>query len=460
MSLELNKIAAAVLTGGIVAMVSGFVAGKLYQPETLEKPVYVVALPDDSQQTAPEAPVEESILPLLASADVEAGKAATRACAACHSFDKGGANGVGPNLWNLVGSMPAHVDDYAFSDAIQKLASEGKVWNYENLDHFLRAPKEYAPGTKMAYAGMRRIGQRADLIAYMRTLSDDPVALPTAEEAAAANKQDEAAAAPADTGSDTAAATTTESAAPAEASTTAAAAEPAASEATTSTTAAATTEPAETTTTAAAEPAASEEAAKPAETTETAAATTTEAAKPAEDTQTAAAATTEPAKPEETTETAAAATTEAAKPEEATEPAAAATTAAAAPAAAAPSAEDSALGKQIAAADVAKGQRIARQCTACHTFEQGGGNRVGPNLYGVIGKPAGEGEDYNWSQAMADKGKAGLTWTYKNLYDYLENPRQFVPGTKMAYPGLRKTEDRADVIAYIRSLDPNSPPLP
>ncbi|GAB5470126.1 MAG: hypothetical protein Kilf2KO_31560 [Rhodospirillales bacterium] len=402
MSQEMNKIAAAVLTGGIVAMLSGFVAGKLYHPETLEKPAFAVALPDPGAGSAPaEAPVEESILPLLASADVEAGKNATRACAACHTFDEGGANGVGPNLWNIVGSEPAHVADFNFSDAIKKLASEGKTWDYTNLDHFLADPKGYAPGTKMSYAGLRRISQRADMIAYLRTLSATPVALPTQAEIDAVTKKDESAAAPAEGATETAAASDSATDA-----------------------------------TAAAAPAEAEEAK-----TETAAA---------------APATTE----DETTETAAAAPAKTDEDTAAPAQAASSETAAAAPAAAAASGGNGELGKLIAAADVDKGKRIARQCTACHSFEEGGPTKVGPNLYGVIGATAGEGRNFNFSKAMEEKGKAGYTWTYQHLYDYLENPRKTVPGTKMAYPGLRKSQDRADVIAYMRSLDANSPPLP
>jgi len=191
MSQEINKIAGAILTGGVVAMLSGFVAGKLYHPKTLDEPAYRVALPDEGG-TKPEKPKEESILPLLASADVEAGKSATRACAACHSFDEGGPNKVGPNLWGIVDSEPASVAGYTFSPALEKLKTEGKKWTYADLDHFLKDPKDYAPGTKMTYNGMKRLQQRADVIAYLRTLSSNPAPLPTKEQIEAVTGGDKA----------------------------------------------------------------------------------------------------------------------------------------------------------------------------------------------------------------------------------------------------------------------------
>jgi cytochrome c len=125
------------------------------------------------------APAEEApqnVAALIAEKDPERGQAAARACQACHTFDQGGAHRIGPNLWDIVGQTIAHHDDYAYSDALRARSDE--TWTYELLDAVPRNPREFAPGTKMAYAGMRRDDQRHELIAYLRTLSEDPQPLP------------------------------------------------------------------------------------------------------------------------------------------------------------------------------------------------------------------------------------------------------------------------------------------
>lgn len=103
------------------------------------------------------------------------------------------------------------------------------------------------------------------------------------------------------------------------------------------------------------------------------------------------------------------------------------------------------------AGDPAKGERVFARCKACHTIEEGGPNRVGPNLHGVIGRPAASVADYSYSKAMKEAAEKGLVWTPETLDPYLQNPRKTVPGTKMAFAGLPKESDRADVIAYLAS---------
>ncbi len=179
-SFELNKIAAAVLIAGITAMVASILGGMLIKPHPLEKNVYVVegvAAPaaTGGSAPAPDAPLEP-IAPLLASADVKAGEAAAKKCVACHSFDKGGANKVGPNLWEIVGAKHAHIGTFAYSDALKKMAAAD--WSYEELNKFLANPKAYAPGTKMSFAGIKKAEERAQVIAYLRSLSDAPKPLP------------------------------------------------------------------------------------------------------------------------------------------------------------------------------------------------------------------------------------------------------------------------------------------
>jgi len=137
-------------------------------------------------ESAAEEPSLEPVAPLLASADLANGEKLSKACAACHSFDKGGPNKVGPNLWNIVGAKHAHAEGFAYSDAIAAMAD--KPWSYEELNAFLAAPKVYAPGTKMGYAGMKKVEDRADLIAWLRSLSDSPQPLPSAADLASATE--------------------------------------------------------------------------------------------------------------------------------------------------------------------------------------------------------------------------------------------------------------------------------
>ncbi len=182
-SMELNKIVAAVLLAGVIAMTTGFLAELLVAPEDLEENAYLV------EMEGVEAPVaeEEEQVPLavlLASADPAEGESFVRACASCHSFEQGGANRVGPNLWNVVGQDKGRVDGFNYSSAMQ--AAEGD-WTYEALDGFLHQPRSYLSGTSMSYAGIRDAEDRANVIAYLRTLSDEPLPLPEppAEEPAA-----------------------------------------------------------------------------------------------------------------------------------------------------------------------------------------------------------------------------------------------------------------------------------
>lgn len=101
--------------------------------------------------------------------------------------------------------------------------------------------------------------------------------------------------------------------------------------------------------------------------------------------------------------------------------------------------------------DIAKGKKIFARCKACHTVEEGGPDRIGPNLHGVFGRTAGTKEGFKFSEAMIQHGKDGLVWTEETLDTYLEKPAAMVPGTQMAFPGLKKEDDRENVIAYLKS---------
>lgn len=179
--LENNKIFAAVLCAGVTIMLTGFVANKVIKPKKLkEDAVKIEGASADAHGGAPAKPqLPEPILAMLADADIEKGAKISKACAACHSFEKGGPTKQGPNLWNVVNTLKCEVSDFSYSTGLKEV---GGSWGYESLNFFLWKPKKYAPGTKMNFAGLKKPKDRAALIAWLRTLSDDVTPLPTAEE--------------------------------------------------------------------------------------------------------------------------------------------------------------------------------------------------------------------------------------------------------------------------------------
>lgn len=107
------------------------------------------------------------------------------------------------------------------------------------------------------------------------------------------------------------------------------------------------------------------------------------------------------------------------------------------------------VGAARADGDAANGEKVFKRCAACHAID-GTTNKIGPHLGGVIGRTAGTVEGFKYSEAMIQHGKDGLVWSAETISTYLENPKEFIPKNKMAFPGLKKPEERADVIAYLQ----------
>ena len=175
--LMINKVAAAVLTAGLIAMTAGFISSFVYHPSTPAENAFVIEVQEGAGGAAPaEETGPEPIVPLWPPADIGKGEKLTKKCASCHKFEKGGANGVGPGLYGVVGSAKGtHAGYTKYSDGLKEMGGE---WTYEDLNHFLYKPKDFISGTAMSFNGLKKTQDRADLIAYLRTLSDNPVPLP------------------------------------------------------------------------------------------------------------------------------------------------------------------------------------------------------------------------------------------------------------------------------------------
>jgi cytochrome c len=174
-----NTVAGCFLASALFAMVVGKVSNVLVSPEELAKPV--IAVPAEAAEPS-SAPSPEATLPpigpKLASANVKHGaELFKRDCSTCHTDDKGGANKVGPNQWNLVGRKKGAEPGFSYSSAMEK---KGGTWTYEDLNHMIFKPQAFVKGTKMAFAGMPKEQDRADIIAYLRTMNDNPPPLPDA----------------------------------------------------------------------------------------------------------------------------------------------------------------------------------------------------------------------------------------------------------------------------------------
>lgn len=379
------------LCGALLIFLLGkWVADEMFKP--LGRGTEQAYLIDTGVDDAPaEAVAELTFEAAFLLADADAGARQWSQCRACHALEDG-RNGVGPHLYNIVGREAHAVEGFNYSGALPDV-----IWSPQEISAFIANPREYAPGTSMSYAGLRGLQDRANLVAYLIDFSPDYVPVESAAPVEVAPVED-----------------IVVEEAPVEV--------------------------------APVEEAPAEEA--PAEEAVTDEAPVDEA--PVEEAPAVAEAQIEEAPAEETaTEEAAAAdaVTEEAVTEEAAIEEAPADEAVAEQNVTeeAPAAEMSEFAMAVASADPAAGQRVFRQCQACHVANAET-NRVGPHLKDLVGREKNAVPGFRYSGNLPDG-----VWTLDALDAFLTNPREYAPGTSMVFQGLRSVEDRAAVIAFIES---------
>ncbi len=320
--LAFNKWAGAILGSLLFATSTKMIAEAIYAPD------HAAHAGTETAASEGKAHGGETVdmAALLAKASVKDGKKYAKKCMSCHTFEKGGKNKIGPNLYGILGRKVAAVPKFAYSKALK---NDKGVWDYEHLDCFLKSPKKCIKGNKMSFGGISDPQQRANVIAYLRSLSAKPAPLPTASSRPVAGKK-------------------RSSSAPAKASRKGAAAQQTATEAK--------------------------------------------------------------------------------------------------------------MVTLLARGDVKSGKKVAKKCKSCHTFEKGGKNKTGPNLYGVVGRKMGTAKGFTkYSAALLNKGGV---WDYEALDHFLAKPKDYIKKTKMSFAGIKSAEKRADLILFMRQQSDKPAPLP
>ena len=178
--LEVNKILASIILAILVVTVIGHLGDILINVKhhEMEETAYKIDVPESGEVVSGATSGEEVIEPIslfLANASLEKGEKLFKKCSACHNYEKDSGNKLGPNLWNMINRPKANVEGFAYSKA---LAEYGGKWGYEELAEFLYKPKQFVKGTKMNFAGLKNVQDRANIVLFLRQQSENPVPLP------------------------------------------------------------------------------------------------------------------------------------------------------------------------------------------------------------------------------------------------------------------------------------------
>ncbi|MCJ9753637.1 cytochrome c family protein [Neorhizobium sp. BETTINA12A] len=181
MNPNVNMAAGALLATVFVMMSVSIASEGIFHSEVPEKAGFAIIAAEEPAAGEAAAPAAAAvpIAQLLVKADAKAGEATFKKCQSCHSGEKGGPNKVGPDLWGVVNRPVGEHEGFAYSAGMKEFSKGGaEHWTFDNLNHFLTAPKAFVKGTAMGFAGIKNDSERANLIAYLRTLADSPVPLP------------------------------------------------------------------------------------------------------------------------------------------------------------------------------------------------------------------------------------------------------------------------------------------